>query len=267
MQKTPMRVLKLWSTWADDLAHDIAYREIGKPIRFYPGACERKVCFMLARGRWIRTVNGWRDAGYIASEQAGRLGNCRVQGAVLNIGSPKYRCQDPLCPQCYYRWFVKFLRGNEAWAREKDLDVIVCETPVDEDTLLTDGSRKYAIHAAREIRKAFVPACLTDQSIAAHCARLWVTVKPENGIGVARYRHQIIVVGKLLARNVDFNIRRDEWLASQPGKLSHVFGVAPSQALSPLRYCPGWLQLPYEIGRTVAEWNRNFRFKKAVVRT
>lgn len=247
----------VWDSWEDRVAHNLAYGPIGEYRHkrwlrsvSVPGRLRSKAAkFCEARKRWNSYVTQARLAGYLDSESAMRLRNCRVAGVNLSGSFAKYACRHAFCPYCYYRKIFKRLKKIQ-WSRSALLDLMVWQAGISSDSVSNSIAARYARqYPCREAKVAMAKLVKRGANIL-QASRLWTQVEED---GFCHFHQNVLVSQNLTAE-------ADKWAFIREDNVVVRRAVRATSALMALGYCPGWLKLPWDVGLHVSVWNRSFRF-------
>lgn len=242
MVNNRLRVRQVWTGWADEIASRVVYGTFGRSRRRVKHRAAHR--FLRTRSRWNQYVSKALRNEQITSFRAKQMCGCRYQGAKLTIEMPKYACHDGLCPYCYYRWMTSFLKKNSSWARSDRLDVAVIVREVKEGTLVDPDRFRASVVHCRDLRRRLLSDVRRQSCEGASVVRLWAYVEQKRIV----YRQRVVVVGRGLDRRIE-----------ETEGIHGLFDIPARDAWRSLQYCKGWLEIPYELGRLVVEWNQSFR--------
>jgi hypothetical protein len=255
------RVQKVWEqSWADSIAYSLVYGSLGsdkargwvKAVAVQSDRRELAGQFAAARYRWNQYVTSAEKSEHLSEQRAHQMRNCRVAGVKLNRPNARYSCGDRFCPYCYYRYIRRLLPRIKAWADTDELILLSWQIEIVEDAVLDEVRALQTRHyPCAYVRKRLLPHLSGVTGL--HASRLWVEVENK----VARYFHQFCVIGPRVP-DLRGQMRDDPDMVA-PHSLERLH-LPPAQALGALRYCPGWIDVDWTVGRWVVDWNRAFRF-------
>lgn len=256
-------VTKVWESWADHLATDLIYGVLGASYRSWlrdvsVKSSERKraACFAQSRLLWNRYVTQACNEKYLTElETAARLG-CRPSGVHISGQKRKYSCHDPFCPYCQHRAVSRLLRFHKNWIKDGKLDVIAWQVEIPEDDVMEPGGVFKWRATCDYARKVLIKLARTKETKGLVSARLWI--ERSNNNSDAKYYHQLAIIGIYLNKCVSERAQLDHNLI-YPRNIYAEYTTKTQNALSPLRYCPGWLKVSRDVGSRIMIWNRQFR--------